>query len=120
MSSSKQYNLPPSIVIPLTAVTSGNQSSKITDIFNKDNLSYHFTYTGTLAGTLTVQVSNNWNPDFQTGSFIPLPVTPTQTVTSGGGDNFIDFSTNAKWCQLVFVYGSGSGNISCILVGKAV
>lgn len=121
MSSAKQYNLPPSIVIPTTAITNQNVTSSVTNIFNKDNIGYQFVWTGTVAGTFAVQVSIDYNPVTGVGTWDALPLNPTPTASGSPGSWFVDITeTSAPFIRAVFTYTSGSGNLTGSIVGKGI
>lgn len=120
MSSAKQYTLYPYQIIP-TQLVSGNVTSAVTDILYKDNICIQIVYTGTLDGTFTVQVSNDYNATTGAGDWDPIPLNPTPTATGSPGSILLDLQTlPGQWIQTVFNYTSGSGNLTATISGKAI
>lgn len=120
MSSAKQYNLYPVAVIPTQAV-SGNVTSLITDIFNKDNIGYQFIWTGTLAGTFSIQISADYKPTTGLGTWTSITLSPVPTAAGTPDNAYVDITQiSAPFIRAVFNYSSGSGNLTGTIVGKAV
>lgn len=121
MSSAKQYNLQPYQIYPTTAVTSGNKTSAVTEIFNKDNIAIQLLWTGTLAGTFDVQVSADYNHVTGSGTWDSLPLTPVPTASGSADSWLIELIQMApKYIRTVFTYTSGSGNLTMTLTAKAI
>lgn len=120
MSSAKQYNLPPSVVVPTQAV-SGNVTSLVTNIFNKDNIGYQLVWTGTLAGTFAVQVSADYSPVTTIGTWTSITLNPVPTAAGSPDNAYIDITQiSAPYIRVVFTYSSGSGNLTGTIVAKGV
>lgn len=125
-SSPKQYDLPPYPVIPTQAV-SGNITSLVTDIFHKDNITYQFVWTGTVAGSFAVQTSLDFKPNPSYTNLTPLNAGTWDTVpltgaAAGGvaGSGTIELNQlGANYSRVVFTYISGSGNLTVTVTGKA-
>ena len=116
----KPYQLPPYQCLSVTGISS-SQTSVPTNIFNKDVAGIDVAWTGTLAGTFTVQCSNTYNPNGApgNGNWNTVPTTPSVIASTGGGNGFIQVSAlAAAWLQLVFTYTSGSGDITATITGK--
>jgi hypothetical protein len=81
---------------------------------------YQLFWTGTLAGTFTVQVSNKLNPDPATDSDwsdIALDKAIVQPAGSASKD-YVDLSLLPfVWMRLKYVNASGSGNIFAFVGG---
>ncbi len=129
MSSAKQYNLPSYPVIPTVAVSSGNVTSLVTDVDKKDVLLYQCVWTGTLAGTFSVETSNTYKPNANgipngtplvAGSWDVLPITGATAAGVAGSGSIELAEIGAPYIRLVFTYTSGSGNLTVTLNGKAI
>ncbi len=119
-SSPKQYNLPPSTIIPTQAV-SGNITSKATNIFYKDNVGIQLVWTGTVNGSFAVQVSLDYVPDTGIGTWTAITLSPSPAASGSPGNWFIDLQgISGTFIRTVFTYSSGSGNLTGTITGKAV
>lgn len=129
MGSPKQHNLLPFPIIPTQAV-SGDVTSLVTDLYNKDNVSIQYVWTGTLSGSFSVQTSNDYVPNPNGGlSAVPLNAGNWSTVSIGSGAVALGSADNgtldmnelsARYLRTIFTYTSGTGNLTATIVGKAI
>lgn len=121
MSSAKQYNLPPSVVIPKQLVTAANVTSLVTNIFFKDNVGYQVVWDGTLGGTFDVQISADYNADTRVGTWTSITLSPVPTAAGSPSNAYVDITQiSAPFIRIVFNYSSGSGNLTGTIVAKGV
>ncbi len=116
----KPYNLPPYQCMAVTGI-SATQKSVPTNIFNKDIVGIDVAWTGTLAGTFTVECSNTYNPNGSVGNgnWTTVPTTPAVIAAGSPGNGFIQVSAlGSVYIKLVFTYTSGSGDITATITGK--
>jgi hypothetical protein len=119
-SSHKALNLPTSTIIPSQTV-SGNVTSLATNIFFKDNIGIQLVWTGTLAGTFAVNVSNDYNKDTGVGTWTPITLSAVPTASGTPSNAFINIQEiAAPYLQVVFNYTSGSGTLVGTISGKAI
>lgn len=95
-----------------------------------DNLSFHTQWTGTTAGTLTVEGSNAEDVmDVNTRLVTPSTrITPSTIATlaagnPAGGAGQVIFPVTAvptKWVRLVFTRSAGTGAMDCAFMGKGI
>ncbi len=110
-----------------------SKTSSIVDIQNLDNIGIQVDLTGTLTGTLAVNVSLNHKENSQkvvivAGTFAPLLLTYNGTqatgvaITSGSPSPVIlDLNQlSAPYIELVWTATSGTGNITAVLSAKSV
>lgn len=97
------------------AVTGTNTyTSQITDINQQHNVGLDVRFTGTMAGTFSVQCSNDGV------TFTALTFSPALSQPSGSSLNYlIDLNqVPFKFIEVVYMNASGSGNITSILSSK--
>jgi len=126
MSSVKQYNLQPSQVFngPVTATV----TSSVTEILNKDNVSYSYVWTGNLVGTFSVQTSNDYmanglstgTPPVNAGTWDTVPISGAAAAGTADHGTIELNNLGAKYVRTVFTYTSGSGNLTATIVAKAL
>ena len=109
-------------VFSANAVTGTNTyySSK-TSLSGLVNLSYHLSWTGTTAGTFTVQVSNVASPaEDDDDDWIDLTLDDAITQPAGSAGKFgVDLSeVGFEWIRLKYVNASGTGTVTAIVKGK--
>lgn len=82
-------------------------------------------FTGTIAGSVTVQVSNDYVPPTQNQANIINPANwfdaPLSLNALPGSPNryFIDFpETGVPWLRINVAYASGSGNLTAVVTAK--
>jgi hypothetical protein len=93
----------------------------------EDNIGIQLVWTGANPiGTIGVQVSANYNPNTQAGTWTPLQLTPgtNLTVSPGGsaGNAYLDLNQlSAPWIQVTYTTAGGSvGLLSALITGKEV
>lgn len=116
-------------VINATGV-SGDVTSLVSVIQRVPGISYDIAWTGTLVGTLSVQVSNTvtLNPDgsiASAGNWNSLPPATfigTYPIPAGSpGNGFLDVvGTEAYAVRIKFNYSSGTGNLIVYPCGKVL
>jgi hypothetical protein len=119
--SNKQYNLPPTQVIASTALAA-SVTSIPTNIYNKDNVIYQYLWTGTLAGSFTVQTSldyNPHNPSIATWDTVQIGSGAAAAGTPDHGSIELN-QLSAYWIQTIFSYTSGTGNLTATISGKGI
>lgn len=99
-----------------SAVTIKPMISKIT---------YSMSWTGTLSGAFSVQVSDDYSENSDgsvknAGTWNTLPVSVTVSAAGSAGNGFYEISTGAYAIKLVYTPGGspGSGNITEIVTGQ--
>lgn len=121
MSSSKQYNLQPSLVINEDSVA-GDVRSLVTEVLNKDNITYQLKWDGDLDALFEVHVSSDYNPNNPSAAhWDSLPLDPAPTA-SGSADTWtIELNQiGSKYVSLFVVYNSGTSNLQAYVSGKAI
>lgn len=121
MSSAKQYNLQPYLVINESSLST-SKTSEITEIFNKDNITYQLVWTGTLNGTFAVQVSSDYDSHNPSDAhWDVLPLSPTPTASGSAGSWTIDLNElGSKHIKIIFTRVSGTGSLKARIMGKAI
>lgn len=115
----KQYNFGP--VTVLNQTVSANVSSLVSDIFNKDNIIYQYSWSGTLVGTVNVQVSQDYDFITGAGTWINVILPSGANITSGSDTGVIELNQlSSKFIKTNFVWTSGSGTLTIKVVGKAI
>lgn len=98
------------------------------NIENKDNVGLQFSWTGANPlGTIEVQVSVDYNSQFETGTWTlltqPESDTPISIAPDGAaGTGYFDLNQlSAQWVQVVYTTAGGSaGNLTAKYVAKNV
>jgi hypothetical protein len=89
-----------------------------------DNVSYQVVWTGTPVGTIQVDVSNDYNPQLNTGTWtdITAQLTPPPVNPSGSaGNHAIDLhQLPFAYVRLRYVHASGSGQVTVTYKAKAL
>lgn len=107
---------------------SGDLTGAVTCIQWLDNIGYQINMVGsTMTGTFDVQVSADYQQDEfgnvqNAGNWIPLPLSPTATVTAGTPTNiYIDVTQiSAPYIRLVYKHTSGSGTVAAFITAKVL
>lgn len=124
----KTHNIPPYPIIP-TQVVSGNVTSLVTDIFTKDNIGIQLVWDGTLNGTFLVQTSNDYVPSnngpdappINPGNWSTIPFSDVASALGTPDVGFFNLNQlTARYMRIVFNYVSGTGNLTGVIVGKAI
>ena len=104
----------------------GNLTSAVTNTLLLDNIGYQVDISGTATGTITIQVSIDYDQDNQgnvlnAGHWINL-TSASQAITSGSPtDTYFDIlPTSAPWIRLVYTSTSGTGTMNAFITGKSV
>lgn len=127
MAMQKASNLFPYPVLTATGISS-TQTSVVTDMMNKDNPGYTFIWTGTLAGSFTIQSSvdyvpnNNGNnsPPIAAGTWNTLPgITGTALGSPDSGVIELNEITQ-RYYRAIFTYSSGTGNLTIYATAKGI
>lgn len=103
---------------------SGNLVSNPTIINQLSIMSYSAVWTGTLVGTFSVEVSNDYSLDasgktFNAGTWSALTLSGSIAPAGSPGNGFIDiFGTGAYAIRLVYTATSGAGTINALFCAK--
>jgi hypothetical protein len=102
-------------------------TSDVTDIFTKDNINIQCIWTGTLAGSFTVQTSDDYLPSHSSvapplnpGTWADLPL--GAALANGVPDTGV-FDLNelsARYLRVKFAPSGGAGNLTILITGKAI
>lgn len=123
MSQGKRF-LAPYVLVNNVAMAGAFQSSPFS-IALFDRATVEMLFTGTLTGTVVIQVSNDnqaspayLNPAENPPNWYPIPL--GLNPLSGGGDNyFIDFTeTGMPWIRISVNITGGVGNLIAVVTGK--
>lgn len=112
------------IIPTVTLSGAGTTNGAWTKIGDRKRIGYQVIWTGTLAGTITWQVSNDFDvsqPSLATPTQLTVPASfSAGNPVSGGGSFFFDFQVApaAEAIRPVFTYSSGSGNLTMIASAK--
>ncbi len=127
MSGRKDVLLPYTDPLMNGASTTSSINGTPINIQYLDDIGVQFSWTGSNpAGTITLQVSNDYNKHTQVGTWSTVQTTPgtNYSVSLGGtpGNTFADFDlTGAVWLRPVFTTTGGSvGTITCVTSAKMV
>lgn len=101
-------------IIDATAV-SGDVTSSTIDLRFKRAMSFVYSWTGTLVGTLSLKCRNHSG---QTWTPVNLAVFPAHPAGLAGKDEVSFIEAEANYYQVVFTYGSGSGNLQVYCQAK--
>ena len=108
-------------------------TSPVTSIEFLDNIGYQIDYSGSPVGTFSVQVSADYNQDYQgnvmnAGSWVTVPVTywngttfvdSTTIPTTVSSPVFVNLNQlSAPWVRVVYTFASGSGSLNIWVCGK--
>jgi hypothetical protein len=134
---SRRPLIDPSIVLKAIAVTgTATYTSNQSNINAISEIGYTVSFTGTPTGTLSVQVSNDFNPSdpivnnrpLNSGTWVSIPlqyfngtslITATAIPVTAGGSYYLDVvGISAAWIQLIYTNASGSGTITATVAGK--
>lgn len=119
----KVYKLTNAADASVTIVT------KATGIQYLDNVIFQANFTGTPVGTLTVEVSLDYNQDAEgnvlaTGHWVTVQLTPgTDASLAVSGANSYVFNITqlgAPWVRLRYTAASGTGTMTAYISAKAV
>jgi hypothetical protein len=112
--------------VALSVAVSGAQTHTTppSNLDQYDNVSYQVVWTGTPTGTIAVDVSNDYNPQTQVGTWtdVTASLTPAPTNPAGSaGDHAIDANQIPfGWIRLRYVHASGSGQVTVTYKAKAL
>ncbi len=105
----------------LNQAVSADVNSSVTSIEYLDNVSYQIAWTGTLAATLAVQVSNDYDSIKQSGTFYPITVSGLTAPAGTPGGYVVNMNQLPyKYIRLSVDYTSGTGTMSCVVNAKSV
>jgi hypothetical protein len=104
----------PNIVTPTTVTGTNTYNSAITDINQQHNVGLDVRFVGTMAGTLTVNCSNDGVV------FTALTFNPAITQPSGSSLNFLVNLNNLpfRYVQVSYTNSTGSGTLISYLTSK--
>lgn len=99
-------------LLPASTTMTADVTTKALRADHEDYASIHLVWTGTPAGTFTLQVSNDATDD-------PTAITNWTTVTgssqaAGGaaGDLFYDYCGGARWVRAKFTFSASTGTLT--------
>ena len=111
----------------VAATGTNTYTSPVVEIENLDNVYLQLESSGTMSGTYTVQVSNDYNQDAEgnvlnTGQWVTLTLSPVPTVVSGSPSPIgIDMNQlGAPFLRVQYTNTSGTGTINGYVSGKAL
>jgi hypothetical protein len=121
------------VLLPYTdpLMSNASMASNITgtpiNIQFMDDIGIAFTWTGSNPqGSVSLQVSLDYNPNTQTGNWFTVQTSPgtNYSVSCGGapGGTFADFAlTGARWLRTTYTTtGGSSGNLTAVIGAKMV
>jgi hypothetical protein len=88
-------------------------------------ITYSMVWAGTLAGTFTVEVSDDYSENSDgsvrnPGTWNTLPTSTTVTASGSPGNGFYDISTGAYAIRLTLTSTAGSGLVTEIVTGQVM
>lgn len=90
-------------------------------------ITYSMAWTGTLAGSFDVQVSDDYSENSDgsvrnAGTWNSIPVSATVSAAGSPGNGFYEIATGAYAIKLVYTPGvtPGSGNVVAIVTGQVM
>lgn len=90
-------------------------------------ITYSMSWTGTLAGSFSVQVSDDYSENVDgsvrnAGSWNTLPVSVTVSAAGSAGNGFYEISTGAYAIKLVYTPGGspGTGTLVEVVTGQVM
>jgi hypothetical protein len=117
----------PFIVLNQTVSGSSPVYSLVTIKPILSKITYSMAWTGTLSGSFSVQVSDDYSENVDgsvrnLGTWNTLPVSSTITASGSAGNGFYEIATGAYAIQLVYTPGMtpGSGNITEVVTGQVM
>jgi hypothetical protein len=100
-------------------------TSTVVEIENLDNVYLQLESSGTMTGSYTVQVSNDYNQDNQgnvinAGQWVTLTLSPSPTVAAGSPSPIgIDCNQlGAPFLRVQYTNASGTGTVNAYVSGK--
>lgn len=101
----------------LTAQTMAADASIIQQLEQIFAYSMEAVYTGSPNGTLSLQASNDYNPNTGNGTWTEIVDSPN-AITGAGSSFWNVTSSNYKFVKLVYVRSSGTGSLSVNFYGR--
>jgi hypothetical protein len=74
-------------------------------------------YTGSPDGTLKLQCSNDYSPEFGTGTWTDI-ADSSNSISGAGSSTWNVTSSNYAWVKFVFTFSSGSGTLNVHFFGR--
>lgn len=111
----------------------GSLTSSVTDIRFLDDIGIQFTWSGSPVGTFAIQVSADYNQDYDgnvinAGHWVSLVftywdgmnfVTNNSLPTSAGSPIYVDLALlSSPWIRAVYTAGSATGTLTATITAK--
>jgi hypothetical protein len=125
--SGRKNNLSSFQIIP-TQSGASTITSRATNIQFLDNIGIQINFTGTLSGTIAVQVSADYAQNTvgssnvsSPGNWIPVPTLSAIIASSEPSSVYFDINQiSSPYIQAVWTPTSGTGNITAIITAKQI
>lgn len=124
---SRKSNLKQFQLITNGDMSTASLTSPVTNIEFMDNIGVQLEWSGSPVGNFQVQVSIDYNQDYQgnvlnAGNWVPLQLNGSQNVpTSVGSPILLDLNQlSPPWIRVVYTRTSGSGTLQAWIAGKMV
>jgi len=117
----KQYQLVKNGDMSQASIT-----SPVTNIANLDNIGIQLNFTGSPTGTFQIQISADYNQDYQgnvenPGNWVPMVFSTPPVASGSAGSVYLDIAElSAPWIRVVYVRASGSGSLQAWITGKMI
>ncbi len=98
-------------------------SSEASNILFQDNVGLQVRWSGDAVGTITVECSNNKDPNtHESGDFYSLTFDPELEQPAGASGGYLINLNQVpfEWVRISYVADSGSGDLECWLTSKEV